>query len=281
MSLSFIITVWKQRVRKLIDNPYAIFYFIKRNAYDQFIADRYVPLYKELHFLSPEETFNYIIDNDASIVRLGDGEFGLMRGASVYFNDWRQKFNKQLQKGLIGILESTSNKMIICLPGNHLTKTKEELREMGKQDEFKYWINSKVLLHRYVQKDRVYGSSFAFYPAINTGIDYQKLKNYLLTKQVIIITSSLERFKDISLGKTTDLIEAPKSDGWDKVNEIRTAFEALVKERDYEKTNTLVMASMGPAAKVFVHELAEEGYTAWDAGQFFDLAYKKIQEIAQ
>lgn len=273
------LAVHSNRLKKFLDNPSAIFYFIKRKAYDQFVADSYVPTYKQLHFLSPEETFNYIIDNDSSVVRLGDGEFGLMRGASVYFNDWRQKFNKDLQKGLLDILASTSKNMIICLPGDHLTKTRAELDKIGKGDEFKYWINSKVLLHKYVQKDRVYGSSFAFYPAVNTGIDYKKLKEYFLRKNVVIITSSLERFKDISLGKSTHLIEAPKSDGWDKIAEIRTALHELVKENNYLPKEVLVMVSMGPAAKVFVYELAEEGYTAWDAGQFFDLAYKNIQAL--
>lgn len=279
MPLSFLVSVWKQRAKKLLDNPSAIFYFIKRKLYDQFVADSYVPIYKQLHFLSPEETFSYIIDNDSSIVRLGDGEFGLMRGASVYFNDWRQKFNKDLQKGLLGILAAKSTNMIICLPGDHLTMTKEELEATGKGDEFRYWINSKVLLHKYVQNDRVYGSSFAFYPAINTGIDYSKLKTYFLKKHVVIITSSLERFKDISLGKSTHLIEAPKSDGWDKIDEIRETFHKLVKDNNYIPKEVLVMVSMGPAAKVFVYELAEEGYTAWDAGQFFDLAYKNIQAL--
>jgi Glycosyltransferase GT-D fold len=274
-----LLNIYRNRAQKLLDNPSAIFYFVKRKAYDQFTADSYVPMYRELHFLSPEESLNYIIDNDSSIVRLGDGEFGLMRGASVYFNDWRQKFNKDLQRGLLGILASKSTNMIICLPGDHLTKTKEELEKIGKGDEFNYWINSKVLLHKYVQKDRVYGSSFAFYPAINTGINYTKLKEYFLKKNVVIVTSSLERFKDISLGKSTHLIEAPKSDGWDKLAEIRTAFHELVKKNNYLPEEVLVMVSMGPAAKVFVYELAEQGYTAWDAGQFFDLAYKNIQAL--
>jgi hypothetical protein len=279
MSLSFILTVWRQRIKKLLDNPFAIFYFIRRNCYDQFVADSYVPLYKELRFLSPEETFNYIIDNESSIIRLGDGEFGLMRGASVYFNDWRQKFNKDLQKGLLDILASKSNNMIICLPVEHLTKTKEELRAIGKEDEFKYWINSKVLLHKFIQKERPYGSSFVFYPTINKGINYLKLKEYLLKKHVVIITSSLERFQKITLGKTTHLIEAPRSDSWDKIAEIRKNFYELIKDNNYSPREVLVMVSMGSAAKVFVYELAENGFTAWDAGQFFDLAYKEISSL--
>ena len=98
--MSFFLTVWKQRAKKLLDNPFAVFYFLRRNLYDQFAMDRYVPFYKTLHYLTSEETLNYIIDNDSSIVRLGDGEFALMRGASVYFNDWHQKYNPVLSRKL-------------------------------------------------------------------------------------------------------------------------------------------------------------------------------------
>ena len=273
--MSFFLSVWEQRAQKLLDNPFAIFYFLRRNLYDQFVMDKYVPFYKKLHYLTPEETFNYIIDNDCSIVRLGDGEFGLMRGASVYFNDWYQKYDPTLSKKLKEVAASHDERVLLCIPGDHLSKTKEE-----EPNEYEFWINSKILLHNLVHEDKLYGSSFAFHPHVNKGIDYKKLRDYLSTKNVIIITSGLERFEDIKLGKTTHFIEAPKSNGWDKVSEIRSKLHKLIEDQQLSKDETLVMASMGPAAKVFVYELTKEGFTAWDAGQFFDLAYKQIKELS-
>lgn len=267
--------VWIQRMRKFTDNPLAVFYFLRRKLYDHYIADRYVPLYKTLTYLSPEATLNYIIDNDCSIIRLGDGEFGLMRGASVYFNNWHQKYDKRLSKKLLEVASSHDPRVLLCIPGDHLTKTKEEDPE-----EFKYWINSKILLHKLVRGGKVYGSSFAFYPKINTDINYRKLQEYLSRKNVIIITSGLERFGNIQLGNSTHLIEAPKSNSWSSMPRIHSQLEALIKDNGLEKNETLVMVSMGPAAKVLVYELTKEGFTAWDAGQFFDLAYKNIQEIS-
>lgn len=272
--MSFLITVWRQRIKKFSDNPLALIYFFRRKLYDHYVADRYVPFYRRLTYLSPEETLNYIISNDSSIVRLGDGEFGLMRGASVYFNDWYQQYDKKLAKKLREVASSHDPSVLLCIPGDHLTKTKEE-----DSHEYRYWINSKMLLHALVHRDKVYGNSFAFYPKVNTGINYKKLKAYLAKKDVVIITSGLERFEMIRLGRSTHLIEAPKSNGWQKVGEIRTELDQLVKKENLKKYETLVMVSMGPAAKVFVYELAKEGFTAWDAGQFFDLAYHKIQEI--
>ena len=273
--MSFFLSVWEQRAQKLLDNPFAIFYFLRRNLYDQFVMDKYVPFYKKLHYLTPEETFNYIIVNDCSIVRLGDGEFGLMRGASVYFNDWYQKYDPTLSKKLKEVAASHDERVLLCIPGDHLSKTKEE-----EPNEYEFWINSKILLHNLVHEDKLYGSSFAFHPHVNKGIDYKKLRDYLSTKNVIIITSGLERFEDIKLGKTTHFIEAPKSNGWDKVSEIRSKLHKLIEDQQLSKDETLVMASMGPAAKVFVYELTKEGFTAWDAGQFFDLAYKQIKELS-
>ena len=75
------------------------------------------------------------------------------------------------------------------------------------------------------------------------------------------------------------MIEASKSDSWEQKSEIEKVFRELVDSRQFTPAKVLVMVSMGPGAKVFVNELSEAGYTAWDAGQFFDLAYKNIKEL--
>lgn len=272
--------IWEQRVKKMIDNPLAIFYFIRRNLYDKFVADNYVPIYKKLNILDAEETLNHIIDNNTSVVRLGDGEFGLMRGASVYFNDWRQKYSRDLRDGLIKTLSSNENNLLICLPSEHLRKTKPDLIKENKTNEFKFWINSKVLCHKYINPEKLYGSSFAFHPLFNSNINYDKLKSYLSAKNLIIITYNTDRFANIKLGKTNDFIESPKSDSWDKVDEIKETLNTLVTQKGYGKKEVLVMVSMGSAAKVMVYDLVVDGYTAWDAGQFFDLAFKEISKLS-
>lgn len=275
------VNILKNRIQKFIDNPGAIFYFLRRVAYDQFTADRNTPFYKKLHFLTPEETFNYIIDNNVSVVRFGDGEFGLMRGAGVYFNDWHQRFNKGLKQGLFTILSSPQKNLLICLPGQFLSKTKLELEREGRGNEFKFWINGKIILKNLAAKDTTYGNSFAFYLSINTSTNYNKLKSFLQKRDVIIITSNTARFKDVRLGKTTNFIEAPKSDAWEHLKEVERSFFETITAQQLHKEDILVMVSMGPAAKVFAYDLAKQGYVVWDAGQFFDLAHKEIEKLSQ
>lgn len=268
------------RAKKLIDNPSAFLYFLRRLLYDTFTVDKTVPFYKTLQFLSPKETMDYLLEHNSSVVRLGDGEFALMRGASVYFNGWHQKFSKGLQEALFQVASTKSDKIMLCVPGDCLTKTKGDFNEEGKGSEFKYWVNAKVVLRSLLHKDKVYGSPFVFYPNVNTEIDYQKLKNFFLQKNVIIITSGVERFKGIALGKTTTIIEAPSNNGWDSLSDIRKKLVTVVENAGYKNEETLIMVAMGPAAKGFVYELAMKGFVAWDAGQFFDLAYKKIRDLS-
>ncbi len=268
------------RTKKFIDNPSAIFYFLRRTLYDQFIVDKTAPFYRTLRFLSPEETLEYLLEHNSSVVRLGDGEFALMRGASVYFNGWHQQFSKGLRDALYKVATTRSDKVMLCVPGDCLTKTQSDFEAEGKGSEFKYWVNAKVVLKDLLHKDKVYGSPFVFYPNVNTGIDYQKLKNFFLQKNIIIITSGIDRFKGITLGKTTTIIEAPSNNGWDSISDIRKKLETVVENGGYKNEETLIMVAMGPAAKGFVYELSMKGFIAWDAGQFFDLAYKKIKDLS-
>lgn len=263
-----------QRYKKFLENPSAFFYFIKKNTYDIFICDNYVHFYKGINFLTPEETFNHIIDRNCSLVRFGDGEFAYIHGAGVYFNDWHQTYNKDLQQGLLRVLSSQSSSLLICLPGTYLTKTKEELH-----GEYVFWIHAKMILHKYLNSKQVYGSSFTFYPTINTNLDYVKLKKYFEGKHIIIITSNTSRFETIKLGITTHLIESPKSNSWSDLPNLKATLFKMVTDNNLPKEKILVMVSMGPAAKVMVYDLAQEGFTAWDAGQFFDVAYKNIKEL--
>lgn len=271
--------LFHSRILKFLDNPKAVLYFIRRKMYDDFIADTYVPFYKKLRFLSAEETFNYIIDNNCSIIRFGDGEFGLIRGASVYFNGWRQKYSDDLKDGLTKALSSQEKNILVCLPGEYLTRSKIDLTASNQESEHRFWVNAKVICKNYIHKNVVYGSCFAFYPRFNTSINFLKLKKYLQTKEVVIITSNTSRFKNIELGRKTYLLEAPSRDSWDKEKEIMASFKKLTEENSLSKENTLIMVSMGSAAKVVTYNLAMGDYTAWDAGQFFDVAYKNIKEL--
>ncbi len=277
----FFITVWKNRIRKFFDHPGAIIPFFKKYLYYNFVADNYLKYYKDFKYLSYEETLNTIIDKNISIVRFGDELFDMLHGIGLYYGNWRQKYDPRLAERLREIISSKNPKILVCFNPEFILKSKEEFKKEGIADQYLFWTNSKIFLKDYYHRDTVYGSALCFTPRYNKNISYEKLNSFFLTKDIIIVTSNISRFNGIELGKTTMFIEAPQSDAWQQYERIQHTLLTELEQRNIKKETALVLVSMGSAAKVLVYDLSLLGYTAWDTGQFFDLASTAISKMKQ
>lgn len=271
--------IWKNRVQKFLDYPPALIPFIKKRLYYDFIADRYLPFYRNFKYLGYQETIAAAIEGNRSIVRFGDELFDMLQGIGLYFGDWRQRYSPSLARRLKEVISSTDPRLLICFNPELILKSRKEFEEAGIPEQYQYWTNSKVFLKNYYHPEIMYGSALSFHPRYNPDIDYAKLARFFATKHVLIVTSGTERFKEIRLGKSTCFIEAPKSDAWQQYE----AIHQLVREelsRINNKDDSLVLVSIGSAAKVLVYDLMKEGYVAWDTGQFFDLAAGEIARLS-
>ncbi len=272
--------IWKNRFHKFLDNPKATWIFLKKKLYYNFAADRELPHYKDFQYLNYEQTLNNIIDKNKSIVRFGDELFDMIQGIGLYYGNWHQKYAPDLAKRLKEIVSSRDSRLLVCFNPEFILKTKQEFKEMGIPEQYQFWTNSKIFLKNYCHKDIIYGSALCFTPRYNTNIDYKKFKDFFQTKHIIIITSNIERFQSMSLGKTTDFINTPQSDAWQSYKIIKQSLLSLIKEKNFSQNEILILISMGSAAKVLVYDLMKLNYTAWDTGQFFDLAFKEIKNLS-
>jgi hypothetical protein len=267
---------WKKRFHKFLDYPPAILPFLKKKLYLDFVADKYLPEYEKYHFLGYEETIDKVIENELSLVRFGDELIDMMQGIGLYYDDWHQKYDKKLADRLREVLESRDPRLMIALHWQFFTKSKKELRKDGIPPTI--WTNSKVFLKGYLQEGRTYGGALCFQPKFNPQINFRKILNYFKTKHIIIMTANVERFSHIKLGKTTDFVKCPRNDSWQQYPNLFNEALSLAREKGYQKENTLFLISLASAAKVFVYDLLQEDYQAWDTGQFFDLAFKQIKK---
>lgn len=270
------IEIWKKRYQKFLDNPKAIIPFAVKRLYYNHIADKQLPAYENFKYLDFNETITEIIENNRSIVRFGDELFDMLQGIGLYYGDWRQKYDPALAKRMEEVIQSRNPKLLVCFNPHFILKTKEEFEKMGIPDEYYFWTNSKIFLKNYYHPDQVYGNSHCFTEKYNTNIDYDYILNHMSDKHVILMTSNTARFGDFALGKSTDYIEAPKSDAWDEYD--RLFKEVLKIATKYQKDELLILISMGSAAKVMTLDLTEIGYTVWDTGQFFDFAFEKFRK---
>lgn len=274
-------TAWKNRLSKFLDNPSAIWPFLKKKLYYNFVADTYLTDYKNFKYLNYEETLNDIIDNNRSIVRFGDELFDMLQGIGLYYGNWRQKYSPDLALRLKEVISSRDPRLLVCFNPEFILKTRQDFKDMGIPEQYQFWTNSRIFLKDYYHKNVLYGSALCFTPRYNTNINFEKLKDFFGKKNIIIVTSNIVRFSGISLGKTTNFIESPSSDAWQSYDSIKNKLILLIKEKGFSQKETLILISMGSAAKVLVYDLMKLGYTAWDTGQFFDLASQEIKNLSK
>lgn len=278
--MAIFLTVWKNRLQKFFDNPRAILPFLKKRMYYSFVADSQLKHYKDFKYLDYNQTIDYVIHRNASIVRFGDELFDMLQGIGLYYGTWRQRYDNQLAGKLKEIISSQNPKLLVCFNPEFILHDKAWFREQGIPEQYHFWTNAKMHLKNYYHKDNMYGSALCFTPRYNKQIPYEKLKKFFESKNIIIVTSQIERFKNIKLGRTTFFIEAPGSDAWQSYEKIKGEVLSLMKDEKLPKEGTLTLVSMGSAAKVLVYDLTLAGYTAWDTGQFFDLAFQEIKKIS-
>lgn len=272
--------MWKQKLKKLADNPVVVFYYLRNKLWYRFIADSSSAEYNTSQFLTGKETLDEILRKDTSIIRAGDGTMGYLLGSSIYFNNWQFRYNRAFAKKLDKVMRyGQDSNILFCYPHSFIKKTKAEFESENIGSEWGIWVALKVRLKKYLRSDKKYGDATCFHPRYNTEMNFKDIKNYLDTKHVIIITSGTERFKDISLGKSTHFVEGPASDAWQVYESLEQAGLKIVNDNNIPESEVLFMISAAEAAKVMVYDLTKLGYTAWDTGQFFDMAAKEIRAL--
>lgn len=272
----------KQRFKKFLDNPVLVLTFLRTRLYWRHIADTRSRDYATFQFLTGPQTIAAITETDRSIIRAGDGTFGYLLGSSIYFNNWQFRYNRAFAKKLEAVMNGGQDSNILfCYPHTFVKKTKAEFAAEEIGLEWRIWVPLKVMLKKFLRTDKTYGDAVCFHPKYNPNIDFAAIKNYLDTKHIVIITSNIERFADIRLGKSTCLIEGPSSDAWQVYEKLTQKGLDAVQEKSLARTEVLFMISAAEAAKVMVYDLTNLGYTAWDTGQFFDMAAKEISTLSR
>ena len=215
--------------------------------------------------MTSEETVRYILDNNCSVTRFGDGEIKLISGKDILF----QKSTDEIRKKLKEALNSNEKEILVCLPAVF----SEEQYSVMNTDNYNYW---KKHLARYrnswykeLNDGEIYGNAFISRHYMNlknrTGCkDYFELiKKIWEDKDIIIVEGEKSR-----LGMGNDLfnraasvkrILAPSSQCFSKYDE-------LLKEAESHGKDALYILALGPTASVMAYDMAKDGFHVIDMG---------------
>lgn len=228
--------------------------------------------YKKPVVMNSIETIDYILKNNCSIGRYGDGEMELIVGKNLKF----QQYNYELSKRLRNI-KNTKN-FLVCIPAIF---TKKQLNKVDiKKKEYVFWKKNLYLYEfqwRKLFNQGPYGDAFIsrFYIRYNNktqvGGYVHLFKKLWKDRNLIIVegkTSYIGVGNDIlSEAKSIRRIICPNINAFDYYKEILQEIKKEYNQGD------LVLLALGPTATVLAYDLSLDNIQSLDLGHF-DIEYE-------
>ncbi|WP_297816262.1 SP_1767 family glycosyltransferase [uncultured Lactobacillus sp.] len=202
------------------------------------------------------ESLDLIAKDHKSVVRFGDGEFDLINGKSIPYQQYDENLSKHLKNI---VLRGNYNNTLVCLP--------DVFRDLDRYGhyaqgfyEVSFFPDNEAILTDIEKTGNWYGSTFISRPYIDL-IDKSKSQHYFdKWKEIwnghdlLIVEGKFTRSgvgNDLfDNANSVERIICPPRDSYAKVNEIEDA----IKEHAADK---LVLLMLGPTAKVIVDDLQD------------------------
>ncbi len=211
------------------------------------------------------ESLDLILKNKKSVVRFGDGEFDLIKGVSIAYQNYEPELANRLKKI---ILNGNFNNTLVCLP--------DVFENLNCYNSYaKYFYESAFLPNNFhflkeIEKtNNWYGSTFISRPYIDlvdkskSAETFAKLKQLWQGRDILIIEGALTRsgvgndlFAD---AKSIKRILCPAKDSYQQIDQIEQAIRANAENR-------LILLMLGPTAKVIVDDLQDLSNQMIDIG---------------
>lgn len=220
---------------------------------------------RNARFYTVEESINYVINNNASLIRFGDGEFNIMDGRSIVYQVFSSELSNNLQTIINEYIKgSPENNYLLCMPRDFLDNNGIKL--LKKRTYLSSWSYSRYIFKKKYDKNVIYGDAFAF-SDIYEDI-YMRLWIEKDLESVIFVHNNIkycESFKQ-KYGLECDFVKVPDFNSYEVKEEILQEILTCAKKLN----RFIVLISAGPCAKYLTFELSKKGIIAIDTGHCWD-----------
>lgn len=217
-----------------------------------------------------EETLKELIESDKSITRFGDGEFNLIWGESLPF----QEFSGKLQTRLKEILIADNENLLVAIPD--VFGSLQVYNDGAANFWRKFVVANRERLYKILNLDKQYFDTETTRPYMDladkskVGEYFKDFKKVWNNKNVVFVEGEMSR-----LGFGNDLFDNCKT-----IKRIicpaRSAFkfyDKILEECKKLPGDTLFIIALGPTATVLAYDLSQMGYRALDLGHI-DIEYE-------
>ena len=210
-----------------------------------------------------DQTLDYIIENQSSIIRFGDGEMDLMLGKSIPYQVYDENLASQL-KEIISL--QSDEKLVIGLPNvfadrSNFTPAAEAFWKGHLEHHLKDYVE--------LARADWYGTTFVSRPYIDyvdksqSFSQFEKLKQIWKNEDILIVEGVTSRSgvgNDLFDGANSiKRIICPSHNAYSRIEEIQ---EAVLQYAE----NRLILCMLGPTAKILSYNLFKKGYRVLDIG---------------
>lgn len=209
------------------------------------------------------ETLNLILENRCSIARFGDGEFDIIAGNSIPYQEYNETLAAELKEI---IARQSDTHFMTCLPD--VFENQSRYNEAC-QSFWKGHLQAYRQLYNDVCTASWYGSTFVSRPYIDladkstvTGY-FDRLKSLWDNRDVLIVEGKTTRSgvgNDLfDNAKSLVRIIGPSKNAYRAIDRIESKIEEY-------GTDKLILLMLGPTAKVISYHLYKKGYWLIDIG---------------
>lgn len=214
--------------------------------------------------MSIEDTLQEI-ERKKSIIRFGDGEFSLIAGNDILFQNASKELSDKLKECL---KELDNSRVLLCLP-----ETLTGLRKFEKRVQKNWIINfagNYSYYKQYCSPRYVYGNAFVSRPYMayrdktQAGKNFEHLISLFEDKNIYIIEGALSRTgvgnNLFEKAKSISRIICPSKNAYEHIERIkRVSLEKVPKD-------AMVLLALGPTSKPLGLWLVNNGYWVIDIG---------------
>lgn len=197
-----------------------------------------------------------LVDSNKSLARFGDGEFKIMMGENINFQQYDSKLAKRLEE----VLKNDLDDLMVGVPDTFGFCYSDYFRRV--------LVSCRDYLYKYMNFEKNYVDAFltrqSKFDSETKGNDYYRnLKKLWENRDIVIVEGQGSR-----LGIGNDLfsntnsikrILCPIKDAYSKYDEILNICQKQSKD-------TLFIIALGPTATVLAYDLCQLGYRALDVG---------------
>lgn len=254
--------LWKKKARalqkKVMALPKRVSRFCEKRKY---LNGGYE---NKLHILDTEQTLESLEKEPFSFLRFGDGEIAIINGAGIPF----QEKNGSLAKRLRELLSIQEKGLKVGIPYYYMHPihnlnpfVQNFTYALGKQRKFLVSNCNKESIYIDTCLTQVYQT----YLEYDFEKYYERMQKLLQGKDVTVICGEgvLDKlqYRALDVCNSVEYLYGPSMNAYSEYDKL------LEQARKIDK-NRLVLAILGPTAKVLVYDLYKVGYTAWDMGHY-------------